>query len=122
MSETKPAHIDEVLTVMFTPEIGARMRHVRIKLLLDQKEMAIKFGTSQQNYSRLERGHIRFFEITLKRFKEIFEDATLFILRGTGSGKWELTREDRKKWLEKKYAKQLKPKSLGTYARGIQNV
>ena len=117
--DEKPAHLDEHLTVIFTPQIGERMRQVRMKWLVDQRDMAKEFGITQQHYSRLERGQIRFFDVTLKRFKEIYEDAVLFVLRGTGAGKWEVTEAEKKKWLEKKYAKQLGAKTTGAFVRGI---
>lgn len=68
----------------FDPDIGSRMRLVRMKMLMSQAEAGELLGCSQQQLSKLESGHLKQAPFTLARMKAVFGVETKFILLGTG--------------------------------------
>lgn len=76
--------IDELTTLLWTPEIGRRMALIRMKLMKDQKQLAQEFGVTQSTISRLEIGHLRVTEgITVSQLKKVFGNHFSFIITGT---------------------------------------
>jgi DNA-binding XRE family transcriptional regulator len=85
----KPEPIDELLCPMFAPEAGYRMKIMRMKRLLDQTELASRLGVAQQTISRIEKGRLYVCDqITLAKFREVFEGDVHYILRGTGAERY----------------------------------
>lgn len=84
---TTSEKLDLVTTVIFTPEVGHRMKVARMELGLDQAQLGEKLGVSQQIISRLERGVMKTSEnpCTLAQFKEVFGRRYTYVLIGTGS-------------------------------------
>lgn len=75
----------DATTPIFTKEVGERMALARMKLLWDQKELGEKLGISQQQVGKIESGHrIAERALSTAKFKEVFGDAFMFILFGTG--------------------------------------
>lgn len=76
--------ITEVTTPIFNAEMGARLRLMRMKLLMDQRELGAKLGIGQQQVSRLESGKIVTLErpFTCAKLREVFGDLYMFILLG----------------------------------------
>lgn len=75
-----------VSTPIFTPEMGERMKMMRERLLLDQRQLAEKLGTNQQTISKLELGIqcTTRSPFTIEKMFEVFGDTILHILLGTG--------------------------------------
>lgn len=71
---------------IFDAERGNRLRYMRMKLLLDQRELAEKLGISASTLSDIEKGKLAVSRIpfTLSQFMDIFGDLTSHILLGTG--------------------------------------
>lgn len=77
--------IDALVTPIFTPEIGRRMTIARRYLDLTQAQLGERLGASQNAVSDLESGKVAVLRhpFTLSRFREIFGDATYYVLKGT---------------------------------------
>ena len=86
MSQQTENQLAAVVQPLIDSEAGERMELVRMKMLLDQKEMAELLGVTQQQLSRLERGQVKCSGITLARFKAVFKRSFSFILFGQGEG------------------------------------
>lgn len=88
--KTLQQQLDEVTAPVFTREIGARLRWIRMKLLLDQAALGEKLGLGQQQVSRLEKGRDfhRESPITVTKLKEILGRDFLFVMLGTGEDKY----------------------------------
>lgn len=84
--------IAQITSPLFTPESGDRLRLVRMKMLLDQKELGDLLGISQQQVSKIEQGKTTQVAFTLARFKAVFGKFYTFILFGTvvSSDNWGL--------------------------------
>lgn len=79
------AAIYEATTPIFNAEIGERMKYMRMKMKMDQKELGAKLGVSQQTISSLETGKIRVPEkpFTTHQFLEVFGKLASHVLYGT---------------------------------------
>lgn len=84
MSFELDLRIAEVVTPIFDRHRGRRLEFMRKKLFLDQKQLAERFGVTQQTVSRLERGHIPVARIpvSLAGFYRVFGALTSHILFG----------------------------------------
>lgn len=76
--------LDQLTTVLWTPEMGRRMALVRMKMLKEQKEVARDLGVTQSTISRIEIGHLRVSEgLTVAALKTLFDKHFGFIVYGT---------------------------------------
>lgn len=85
------AHIDELVTPIFTPEMGKRLMVARQYRDMDQRVLAPLLGLNQATLSRMETGGLAvarhpFTLATLKR--ALGDPAVFFILRGTNDTKF----------------------------------
>lgn len=76
--------IDQVTTVIWTPDMGKRMALVRMKMLKEQKEFAKTLGVTQAAISRIELGHLKVTEsFTVESLKKLLEKHFSFVVFGT---------------------------------------
>lgn len=89
----KVKDIYPVVTPIFSPEMGERMKTVRMKHLMDQMQLGEKLGVAQQTISKLERGRQLTTEnpFSVAQLIELFPKDTLFILLGTGQDRYPLS-------------------------------
>jgi transcriptional regulator with XRE-family HTH domain len=82
--------IESIVTPIFTPGMGDRLRIVRMMLLLDQAQLAHHLGVSQQTISNLEMGKQAIMRkpFTLARFQATFGHHANFILFDTQKEKY----------------------------------
>lgn len=78
----RPA-LEMTLRPVFTKESGDRLRLIRMSMLIDQRELALLLGTSQQQISKLESGRLDVAPFTLARMRNVFGDLTQVILIGS---------------------------------------
>lgn len=94
-------HLDELVTPIFTPEMGARLSVARMYRDMDQRDLAPLLGLNQATLSRLETGHtpVARRPFTLARLKKALGDpAVFFILRGTEERKFTRSATVRRFW------------------------
>ena len=86
-AKPKRKTLEDVCTPIFDVEMGGRLRLMREKLLLDQDELGLKFGTSRNVITRLERGHLKtpHDPFTVADIQKVFGKLTSFILFGTNA-------------------------------------
>lgn len=87
--------LDQIVTPILSEEMGTRLKLVRMKMLLDQREMGDLLGISQQQMSKLEAGKLDQAGFTLARFKAVFGKFYTFILFGSqvSSDNWGYVRK-----------------------------
>lgn len=75
----------EVTTPIFTPDMGSRLRIVRMKKKWSQAQMGDALGISQQQVGRLEAGRIQTMEnpFSTAVLKRVLESHTAFVLFGS---------------------------------------
>lgn len=79
---------DQHVAPIFGKEAGVRMSLVRMKMLMDQKELGDLLGVSQQQVSGLETGRITQAPFTLARLKAVFDLHYAYILTGVRGEAW----------------------------------
>lgn len=90
---------NEHLTPIFTPEMGKRLALIRMRLMWEQSEVALRLGISQQNVSAIESGRMSICKkLNMSRFVAVFQDASNYILLGTRKEKWEMGNPRKKYW------------------------
>lgn len=106
--------VDEICSPIFTPEMGRRLAHARMKMLMDQTTLARFLGVKQPQISRLERGQIQFLEppVTLARLEGIFSKFTRYILFGVDSDRFQNPGKIKTDYYKLKLAKKHKGKIL----------
>lgn len=76
--------LDELTTLIWTPEMGKRLSLVRMKMLKEQKELARDLRVSQGAISRIEIGHSVVCEkITIKSLRLYLGTSFSFVVFGT---------------------------------------
>jgi transcriptional regulator with XRE-family HTH domain len=80
--EASRATVEDVTTPVWTKDMGARLKLVRMKLLFDQFELSVKLDMPQSTLSNLENGRVIHGPFTVAKLKEIFHKHTAFILLG----------------------------------------
>lgn len=96
-----PSYIERVenrVAPLFSAEVGQRMQLVRMKMLLDQAQLGELLGTSQQQISKLERGHIEQAPFTLGRLRAVFGRNFHFILFGSDADAWNVRQIKKTFW------------------------
>lgn len=101
---------------VFDKERGRRMEYMRKARLMDQRELGILLGVTQQMISKLERGvtPVSRVPITLSQLYEVFGCTTHHIL--FGSGKFNYEEINRLYWREKDRRKGNRTANRDTYA------
>jgi transcriptional regulator with XRE-family HTH domain len=79
---------DQHVAPIFGKEAGVRMSLVRMKMLMDQKELGEVLGISQQQVSALESGRMTQAPFTLARLKAVFDLHYAYILTGVRGETW----------------------------------
>lgn len=102
------AHIDELVTPIFTPEMGKRLMVARQYRDMDQRDLAPLLGLNQATLSRIETGTLSVARtpFTLAKIKKVLGDsATFFVLRGTNEARFYRSANVRGFW-EKRHKRQ----------------
>lgn len=82
--------IEHICTPVFTPEMGKRLALARMKLNLDQAQLAKLWGVSQQRVSKVELGRLDVIpELTVARFEAVMGKFSRFVLFGTDSDRFQ---------------------------------
>lgn len=94
--------IDELTTVIWTREMGRRLALVRMKRLMDQREMARALGlerNGQGTVSRIELGRLPVTErLTVATLKKTFHTEFMFIVFGSNPERFNAGVIVRKYW------------------------
>lgn len=75
--------LDQLTSPKFSADAGSRFRMIRMKMLVDQAEIGELLGISQQQVSKLEKGHLEHVGFSTARFKAVFGKWYTFVLFGT---------------------------------------
>jgi DNA-binding XRE family transcriptional regulator len=74
------------LAIMWTQDRGERLKHARMKMMFDQRELAEKLGVPQQTISKIETGQPTGAEISVRKMvSALGERLFLYVLNGTGA-------------------------------------
>lgn len=93
------AQIEEHVRPIFNADSGARLELIRMKMLMSQGELAELLGTSQQQISKLERGHLDQAPFTLARLRAVIDTHFHFILFGSGpADQWSVRKIHTEYW------------------------
>jgi DNA-binding XRE family transcriptional regulator len=84
MAKTGITKLDEVTYPRFVDGAGERMAWVRMRMLMGQKELAAVIGISQQQISKVEKGHLEQPRFTMAMLKTVFPHHWSYILTGKG--------------------------------------
>lgn len=76
-------NLDHFLFPKFTPDAGERMRLIRMNMLIDQRELGMMLGTSQQQISKLESGRLEMAPFTYGKMQNVFGELAIVILIGS---------------------------------------
>lgn len=76
--------LEHAVKPVFDDGSGSRLKLVRMKMLMSQAEAAELLGCSQQQLSKLEKGHLETAPFTMARLKAVFGREYKFILTGAG--------------------------------------
>lgn len=94
--------LDELTTVIWTPEMGRRLALVRMKRVMDQREMARALGlerNGQGMISRLELGRLLVTDrLTVATLKKTFPTEFMFIVFGSNPERFNAGVIVRKYW------------------------
>lgn len=74
------------LVPVWSRDRGARLKNARMKLFMDQRELAEKFGVKQQTISKIEQGHLALTDTRLNKIIEALgERLFLYVMTGEGA-------------------------------------
>lgn len=73
----------------FDRDTGLRMTHVRVHMLMDQKELGFMLGVSQQQISKLETGRVALAPFSIATMRAVFSHYLVYILFGQSIPGWD---------------------------------
>lgn len=109
----------DVTAPIFSKEIGSRLKLVRMKLLLDQKELGEKLGIDQGAISRIETGKIQVLQrpFTTAKFREVVGQHFMFVMFGTNPERYSVGHINKTYWDHKNAAKG--PRAAGSQSKNL---